>query len=171
MKSSITTKPIILAAALTTIFSAGAFADDAPANIDADAVSLKQAIMVAKKHTGGEPMEAEREVEMGQALYEIELIGDNGNNFYTVISATTGEVVISREKHERDHDDLIEQAAWLSGVKSGQFKSLEAALSDAENQNSAQVYEIELEDDHNVSYEMKLVKADGSTMETRLAAQ
>lgn len=171
MKTSINFKHTVMAGLLGLVFAGSAVAGDAPKAMGADAISLKQAIELAKQHTGGEPMEAEREVTLGQALYEIELVGEQGKQFHTVISAATGDVVMSREKVEHDKEDLIEQAAFLAGVKSGQFKTLEAVLTSAEADNAGQVYEIELDDDHGVSYEIKLIKADGSKLKTHLAAQ
>ncbi|MCC4798354.1 hypothetical protein BCT30_02525 [Enterovibrio norvegicus] len=151
--------------------------DDAPKSMTEDSVTLLQAIELAKTNTGGIPMEAERDVEMGQAFYEIELAGKNGESYYTVINSSTGEVILNsnhRRKHGDDHhdsDDQLENALWLSGLNSGQYQSLEDVVKQAEAELSGKAYSVEI-DEHrgNYVYEVKLVTANGRTVETEINA-
>ncbi|MCL1036322.1 PepSY domain-containing protein [Shewanella submarina] len=171
MKTSIKFKQSVVAAVLGIFCAGAAVAGDAPKNMNADAISLKKAIEIAKQHTGAVPVEAERDSHMGSIVYEIELAGEQGKEFHTVIDADTGEIIKSREHLEDDHEDLQEQASFLAGVKNGQYQTLETALAAAEAKHAGQVYEIELDDDYGISYEVKLLAADGSKVKTRISAE
>lgn len=148
-------------------------AGDAPTSINEDAVTLLQAIEIAKNNTGGEPLEAERDVEMGQALYEIELAGKNGEVIRTIIAAQTGEVILTknRRNHDDDHDDQVENALLLSGINNGKYLSLEQAVKQSEAEFGGKAWNVEMDDDHNnVSYEVELLNASGQRIETRINA-
>ena len=171
MKTSIKFKHSVVAAVMGVFFVGAAVAGDAPNTMNADAISLKKAIEIAKQHTGAVPVEAERDSRMGSIVYEIDLVAAQGKEFHTVIDADTGEIIKSREHLEDDKDDLQEQASFLAGVKNGQYQSLETALAKAEAKHAGQVYKIELDDDYGISYEVKLLAADGSKVKTRISAE
>ncbi|MFK0570704.1 PepSY domain-containing protein [Endozoicomonas sp.] len=176
MKKSTIFKPAVLSimlgmGAMMTMGTANA--DDAPKSLNEDAVSLLQAIEIAKNNTGGVPLEAERDVEMGQALYEIELTGKNGEEIRTVIDAQTGKVILTknRSNHDDDHDDQLENALLLSGINSGKYLSLEQAVKQSEAAFNGKAWSVEIDDDHNsLSYEVELLNASGQRIETRINA-
>ncbi|KXF82385.1 PepSY domain-containing protein [Enterovibrio coralii] len=168
MKKSNVFKP----AAVALVFGMTAFtayASDAPKSMNEDAVSLLQAVEIAKNSTGATPFEAERDVEMGQAIYEIELIGKNGEEIHSVINAQTGEVILTQQR--RDQDDQLENALWLSGVNGGKYLSLESAVQQAEAEFGGKAWSVAMEDDHNnVSYEVEMLNANGKRVETEINA-
>ncbi|WP_078754457.1 PepSY domain-containing protein [Enterovibrio nigricans] len=173
MKKSNVFKP----AAVAMIFGMTAFtayAGDAPNSLNQDSVSLLQAVEIAKNNTNAVPMEAERDVEMGQAIYEIELIGKNGEEIHTVVNATTGEVILTQQRRDHDdddHDDQVENALWLSGVTSGQYLSLETAVQQAEAELGGKAWSVEMDDDHNsITYEIEMLNANGKRVETKIDA-
>ncbi|MDD1784279.1 PepSY domain-containing protein [Enterovibrio sp. ZSDZ35] len=175
MKKSNVFKP----AAVAMIFGMTAFtayASDAPTSMNQDSVSLLQAVEIAKNNTNAVPMEAERDVEMGQAIYEIELIGKNGEEIHTVVNATTGEVILTQQRrdHDDDHhddDDQVENALWLSGVNNGKYLSLETAVKQAEAEFGGKAWSVEMDDDHNsLTYEIEMLNANGKRVETKIDA-
>ncbi len=167
---------IVKSAALSAIIGMSAMmttgsanAGDAPKSLSEDAVPLLKAVEIARNHTGAEPLEAEREVEMGQAVYEIKLADKNGEEIKTIIDAQTGEVILSRSRH--DHDDQLENALWLSGISNGKYLSLKQAVQQSESEFGGKVWSVEMEDDHNtVSYDIELLNARGQRIETRVDA-
>ena len=178
MKKTMIFKPAAISAVLglSAMMAVGtANAGDAPKSLNEDAVSLVQAVEIAKNATGGVVLEAERDVEMGQAVYEIELASETGEEIKTVVNATTGEVILTktRRDHDDDHhdDDDVEDAIWLSGIKDGTYLSLEQALMQAETQVGGKAWSIE-QDEHRgqVSYEVELLDANGKSVETRINA-
>lgn len=166
--------------ALTTLLGLGAMvaigsanADDAPTSANQDSVSLLQAVALAETNTGGVTIEAEREVKMGQAFYEIELLDKNGEKMYTVIDTQTGDVILTNSRHKKDddHEDKLEDALFLSGLNKGQYLSLENVVKQAETQFDGKAWSVELDDDHgNVCYEIKLMTVNGKQVETEINA-
>ncbi|ELT90156.1 hypothetical protein CAPTEDRAFT_201224, partial [Capitella teleta] len=132
-------------------------ASDAPTSLSEDAVPLLKAVEIARNHTGAEPLEAEREVEMGQAMYEIKLADKNGEEIKTIIDAQTGEVILSnhRSGHDNDHDDQLENALWLSGISNGKYLSLKEAVQQSESEFGGKL-------DYLISYSDKFFTEDGS---------
>lgn len=176
MKKTMIFKPAAISAVLglSAMMAVGtANAGDAPKSLNEDAVSLVQAVEIAKNATGGVVLEAERDVEMGQAVYEIELASETGEEIKTVVNATTGEVILTKTRRDHDdhHDDDVEDAIWLSGIKDGTYLSLEQALMQAETQVGGKAWSIE-QDDHRgqPSYEVELLDANGKRVETRINA-
>ncbi|WP_066015011.1 PepSY domain-containing protein [Endozoicomonas atrinae] len=176
MKKSNIVKSAALSAfiGMSTMMAIGsANAGDAPTSLSEDAVPLLKAVEIARNHTGAEPLEAEREVEMGQAVYEIKLADKNGEEIKTIIDAQSGEVILSnhRSGHDNDHDDQLENALWLSGISNGKYLSLKEAVQQSESEFGGKVWHVEMEDDHNqVSYEIELLNARGQHIETRIDA-
>lgn len=181
LNKSMLIKATTLSALLGTLIVVGtSMASDAPKSLNEDPISLAQAIEIAKKATGGIVVEAEREMERGQAIYEIELQNEAGAEIKTVVKATTGEVILNKTRREDDddkdhrggrYDDDLEDALWLSGLKEGTYLSLEQALAQAENQVGGQAWSIELEDDHDeLYYEVELLDAQGKQVELRIDA-
>jgi uncharacterized membrane protein YkoI len=177
MKKTMIFKPAAISAVLglSAMMAVGtANAGDAPKSLNEDAVSLVQAVEIAKNATGGVVLEAERDVEMGQAVYEIELASETGEEIKTVVSATTGKVILTKTRRDHDDhhdDDDVEDAIWLSGIKDGTYLSLEQALMQAETQVGGKAWSIE-QDDHRgePSYEVELLDANGKRVETRINA-
>ncbi|WP_299732577.1 PepSY domain-containing protein [uncultured Endozoicomonas sp.] len=173
MKTKRIFKPAVLATILgmSTLMSAGnLFADDAPTSINEDAISLLQAVKIARQHTGAEPLQAEREVEMGQTFYEITLTTKDGQEIETDIDAQTGAVILSRMEKE-DRDDARENALLFSGIQSGKFLSLEKALTQTEKAMNGRAWTIDIDHDHNeVEYEVELLGEDNRRLETRFTA-
>ncbi|MBW8185971.1 PepSY domain-containing protein [Shewanella nanhaiensis] len=161
---------------LSAIAAVGsANADDAPILPNQDSVSLLQAVALAETNTGGITIEAEREVKMGQAIYEIELLGKNGEKVYTAINIQTGDVILTDNRRKRDEhddeDDKLEDALFLSGLNSGQYLSLEEVVKQAETQFSGKAWSVELDDDHgSLAYEIKLMTVNGKQIETEVNA-
>ncbi|MGI2261179.1 PepSY domain-containing protein [Shewanella sp. GXUN23E] len=160
----------VLAATLTLTAAGSALAADAPNPHSADAISLQQAISIARQQTGAEPTEAEREMTMGKPVYDVELVAAQGKEFKVRIDATTGDIIRKREKVEHDRDDIQEQADWLAGIASGQYLSLDSALTKAQQEQTGQVYEIELSDDFGIHYKAKFIQADGSKTKVTVPA-
>nr|WP_086940757.1 PepSY domain-containing protein [Thaumasiovibrio occultus] len=180
MKKSTVFKP----AAVALVFGMTAFAsyaEEAPTSLDQDAISLTQAVSIAKQSTGATPMEAERDVEMGQAIYEIDLINQNGEEVHAVVHAKTGEVILTQQRrggdegddegHDDGDDDQLENALWLSGVNKGDVLSLEQAVAKAEAQMGGKAWSVELEDeDDALLYDIELLNANGKHVETQISA-
>ncbi|WP_257284737.1 PepSY domain-containing protein [Endozoicomonas sp. SESOKO1] len=173
MKKSNIVKSAALSAiiGMSAMMAAGsANAGDAPFSLNEDAVTLLKAVEIASNHTGAEPLEAEREVEMGQAVYEIKLADKNGEEIKTIIDAQTGEVIFSKQRTGHD-DDQLENALWLSGISSGKYLSLKEAVHQLESDFGGKVWSVQMEDDHNrLSYEIELLNARGQHIETRIDA-
>lgn len=171
MKKSALFKPAALSAVigLGAMMTMGtAFAGDSTTAMNQDTVSLLQAVATAKANTGGMPMEAERDVDMGQSIYEIELAGKNGETIFTAINSQTGAVIMTRtddttgHHHDCDEDDHLENSLWVSGVNNGQYISMENAVKQAENQYGGKAYSVEMDEHHNqFTYEVKLLTANG----------
>lgn len=179
MKKTMIFKPAVISVLLGmgAMMAAGSVtAGDAPASLHEDTVSLAQAVEIAKNATGGVAFEAERDVEMGQAVYEIELLKTPGEEINAVINATTGEVVFTRKRDHDDHrghdDELMEDAMWLNGIQGGSLLSLEQAVMKVESEFGGKVWSIE-QDDHlgQPSYEIELLDANGRQIETRINAK
>ncbi|QIZ76472.1 PepSY domain-containing protein [Ferrimonas lipolytica] len=180
MKKSSLSKSITLATAFSfgALFTIGAaYANDAPATSTTDKISLLQAVSLAQSNTGATAFEVERESEMGQAFYEIELVGTEGQTIYTAIHSETGEVLLTKErrsrnkKHHKGNDDQLENALWLSGLNRGLYLSVEDVVKQAQAQYDATAYSIELEDeDDALIYEIELVNAAGKEIEVEINA-
>ncbi|WP_422448754.1 MULTISPECIES: PepSY domain-containing protein [unclassified Endozoicomonas] len=154
----------------TMLATGSAKAGDAPTSLSDDALSLLKAVEIARKHTGAEPLEAEREVEMGQAVYEIKLANKNGEEIETIIHAQTGEVILSKQRTGHDNDQ-VENALCASGISNGRYLSLKEAVKQSESEFGGKAWHVEMEDDHNkVSYEIELLNSRGQNIETRIDA-
>ncbi|MCF1426385.1 MAG: PepSY domain-containing protein [Shewanella sp.] len=171
MKTIKHTKIAVLACSLGVASVGSGFAADAPSHMNADAISFKQAIAIAKQQTGGQPMEAEREMSKGKAVYDIELVATQGKESKVRIDANTGKIIRMRETIEHDRDDIQEQVDWLAGIASGKYVTLDDALSQAQRIQKGQVYEIELDDDYGMHYKVKFILADGSKAKVKISAE
>lgn len=166
----------LLAAVFGVMFAGSAMASDAPQAINADPVSLKQALEVAKAEFDAEPIWADRQAQMGQVLYNIQLVNAQGKVFYTMVSAQTGDVSLAYVKIEREPEQVLKNAAWLSGVTEGRLQNLVEVIEDTEVAYDGQVYKIELDEDdgifsNHLAYEMKYVNVKGSSKKAKLRAQ
>lgn len=180
MKKTMIFKPAIVSVVLgmgTMLAASTATADDdAPASLHEDAVSLVQAVEIAKNATGGVAFEAERDAERGQAVYEIELLKTPGEEIHAVVNATTGEVMFTKRRDHDDHhghdDELMEDAMWLNGIQAGTLLSLEQAAMNVESEFGGKVWSIG-QDDHygQPSYDIELLDANGRHVETRINAK
>ncbi|WP_407334356.1 PepSY domain-containing protein [Enterovibrio sp. 27052020O] len=176
MKKNINFKPAAISVLLgmSAMMAMGtANAGDAPTSLNQDAVSLLQAVEIAKNETGGIPLEAERDMKKGQAVYEIELSAADGQEIHTVVDAQTGDVILTKKRrdHDDDHDDQVEDAMWLSGVNSGKFLSMEQAVMQAETEFNGKAWSVDA-DDHfgKLTYDVELLDANGKRVETRIDA-
>ncbi|MBV7297212.1 PepSY domain-containing protein [Enterovibrio paralichthyis] len=170
-------KPAALSAliGLSAMMAVGtANAGDAPNTMNQDAFSLLQAVEIAQNTTGGVALEADRDMEHGQAVYEIELVGKDGMDIKAVINASNGEVIKTKSRRDHDgddHDDDMTDAEWMSHINNGTFMSLEQAVKQAEAEFGGKAYSAEHDDDHGrTSYEIKLVDANGKRVEKHLDA-
>ncbi|WP_439437622.1 PepSY domain-containing protein [Salinivibrio costicola] len=164
-------------ATLTAVLGLGAMlvvgaanAGEKPKTLHSDAVTLIQAVETAKKTADGIVIEAERDVVMSQAVYEIEIISDTGEEINTVVSAATGEVILTNT--HRNHDNDVEDAIWLAGIRNGTFLSLEQALMQAEAQVDGKAWRVE-QDDHldRPYYEVDLLNTSGNHVEIKIDAR
>ncbi|MEZ8141934.1 PepSY domain-containing protein [Enterovibrio sp. FF113] len=176
MKKNINFKPAAISVLLgmSAMMAMGsANASDAPTSLNQDAVSLLQAVEIAKNETGGIPLEAERDVKHGQAVYEVELSATDGQEIHTVINAQTGEVILmqKRRDHDDDQDDQVEDAMWLSGLNNGTYLSLEQAVIQAETEFGGKAWSVDV-DDHfgKITYDVEMLDANGKRVETHIDA-
>ena len=159
-------KASILMGVMGLVFAGSAAASDVPESMHVDSVSLKQALEIAKSELKAEPIWADREEEMGQALYNIRLVTPQGKVFYSMVSALTGDVSLAYVKIEREPKEVLKNAAWLTGVNEGKLKTLVETIEDTEIAYDGRVYKIELDEDdglfsNHLAYEMKLVNSNG----------
>ena len=176
MTTSRKVKSSIIAGLLGMVFAGSALASKAPEYANIDSVSLKDALVIAKNHTKAEPIWAERQEEMDQALYRIKLVDVQGKTFNAIVSATSGDIALSNIQIERDKDEILRNAGWLSGVNDGRLKSLATVVESTENEFGGQVYEIEIDEDHGIftskfAYEMKYVTSEGKKRSADVFAQ
>ncbi|WP_028021669.1 PepSY domain-containing protein [Enterovibrio calviensis] len=177
MKNTMNFKPAAVSVLLgmSTMMAMGAAqASDAPTSLNQDAVSLLQAVEIAKNETGAVALEAERDMKKGQAVYEIELASADGQELKTIIDAQTGDVILTKKRRNHDHDDhddQVENAMWVSGLKNNTYVSLEQAVAQAEAEFGGKAWSVDV-DDHwgDITYEVELLDANGKRVETHIDA-
>lgn len=138
----------------------------------ANFVSLEQAIQTAKAGTEAYPMKIDLEHGIGGAVYEIEMLSNNGQALMAVVNAQTGELMsMPGMAIYQDYEDQMENTYWLNGIKSGQIQSLESAINQVKAQYGGKVLEVDTEFGFGgAAYEVKIVAANGVRMEVYINA-
>ncbi|SHL63547.1 Peptidase propeptide and YPEB domain-containing protein [Roseovarius litoreus] len=98
---------LIAGGALTGLVLAGGFAGMLSAQSAADATGLtkEQIIEIALAEVPGEVTEVELERYLGQQIYEIEILGEDGVEMEIEIAAETGEVLKVEAEDDDDQED------------------------------------------------------------------
>ena len=104
---------LIAGGALTSLVLAGGFAGMVSAQTVADVTGLteEQVIEIALIEVPGEVLEVELEEHRGMEIYEVEILGENGEEFEVEIAAETGDVLKVRADGEGCDDEDDEDEA------------------------------------------------------------
>ena len=101
-----TTAAVLLTMSLSAGLWAGANEAESKAAQQASAISMEQAIAIAKQLSGGGWVEeAEFELEDGVAVYEVELNMADGSEVEIMIDAQSGEVLAQETEEDGEKDD------------------------------------------------------------------
>jgi uncharacterized membrane protein YkoI len=104
---------LIAGSALTGLIVAGGITGMVSAQSVADATSLteEQVIEIALMEVPGNVTEIELEEDHGQAVYEVEILTDDGTEMEVKVAAGTGDILeIEAEEDDCDKDDDSEDA-------------------------------------------------------------
>jgi uncharacterized membrane protein YkoI len=66
-------------------------------------VTVEQAIKTATEKVAGKVIEAELEKKHGKAVWEVEIVGEDGKVTEVHVDADSGAVVVAEEKKEKEH--------------------------------------------------------------------
>lgn len=66
-------------------------------------VTVEQAIKIATEKVAGKVIEAELEKKHGKAVWEVEIVGEDGKVTEVHVDADSGAVVAAEEKKEKEH--------------------------------------------------------------------